>query len=180
MTSLSSFNPSFMSLMTPHPLWTTAGTSPSKVAMTTIQSVMISGRYRTEALTRHWTQNLTGSCLLSPECKDVPEDLHHIIETCPALDQVRVKLSKYTKNYTIEKVENYEVRNLILALTNPASPFFFQYLLDCSCLPPVVHQVQQHGQEVLHHLFTVSRTWLFVIHRERLKLLGRWNVRAAS
>ena len=46
--SLKSFNPSFMSLTAPHPLWWTAGSSPSKVAMaTTIQAQMISGRYRT-------------------------------------------------------------------------------------------------------------------------------------
>lgn len=177
MSSLSSFNPSFMSLVSPHPLWTTAGTSPSKVAMATLQAVMISGRYKTEALTRHWSQNQSGCCLLSSECKEEKEDLNHIIESCPALNHVRAKLFEYSQNYAVVKVENLELRELILNLCNPSSSLFFQYLLDCSCLPPVIHQVQRHGPEVLHHLFTVSRTWLFVIHRERLKLLGRWNLR---
>ena len=175
MSSLPSFNPAFMSLVAPHPLWTTAGSSPSKVAMATVTAVMVSGRYATEALSRHWTFNLSGVCLLSPDCKDVVEDLPHVIKTCPALNQVRVSLSDYTRKYTKEKVDKKDIRDLILTLSNPTSPYFFQYLLDCSCLPPVVQLVQQHGRDALHHLFAVSRTWTFVLHRERLKILGRWN-----
>ena len=44
-TSLSYFKPRFMSLSSPHPLWTTAGSSPAIVSMATIQAQMISGRY---------------------------------------------------------------------------------------------------------------------------------------
>ena len=66
-----------------------------------------------------------------------------------------------------------DLGDLILDTFDPTHPMFYKYLLDCSCLPPVVRLVQQHGQEVLHHLFALSRTWLFVLHRERLKILGR-------
>ena len=66
--SLEFFNPSFMSLSSPHPLWSTAGSSPSKVAMATIQAQMLSGRYRSQKLCRHWSIHSSGFCLLSEEC----------------------------------------------------------------------------------------------------------------
>ena len=118
---------------------------------------------------------------LSPECKSILEDLPHIIKTCPALLPTRLKLSEFTKEYTEKKIDNEEVRKLIISMTTPTHPQHLDYLLDCSCLPPVVSLVQQLGvEEVLPHLFTISRTWVFVLHRERLKLLGRWNVRSFS
>ena len=46
--SLSFFSPNFMSLTSPHPVWWTAGSSPAKIAMATVQSWMISGRYITQ------------------------------------------------------------------------------------------------------------------------------------
>ena len=55
--SSSFFNPSFMSLQRSHPIWLTAGHSPFKVAMATIQAKMLSGRYRCGYLTRHWSSS---------------------------------------------------------------------------------------------------------------------------
>ena len=59
LTSLKHFKPQFMSLVSPHPLWQTAEHFPHKVAMATIQSHMISGRYRCGALTRPGVYILT-------------------------------------------------------------------------------------------------------------------------
>ena len=42
--SLEFFHPSYMSLSTPHPLWRTAGASPTKVVMATVQARFLSGR----------------------------------------------------------------------------------------------------------------------------------------
>ena len=66
--SLEYFHPSFMSLHKPHPIWSTAGSSPSKVAMATIQAQMLSGRYRTQLLCSHWTPGSNKCCQLSPSC----------------------------------------------------------------------------------------------------------------
>ena len=78
--SLLYFKPCFMSLTRPHPLWYTAGSSPSKVAMASIQALMISGRYRSEALFRHWApKNKNGFCLLSPTCSETVETIQHIL-----------------------------------------------------------------------------------------------------
>ena len=57
LSSLSFFNPSFMSLQRSHPIWLTAGHSPFKVAMATIQAKMLSGRYCCGYLTRHWSSS---------------------------------------------------------------------------------------------------------------------------
>ena len=171
--SLEYFHPNFMSLTSPHAIWTTAGSSPYQVSMATIQALMISGRYRTEALCSHWIQDNDGSCQTST-CRGTsqPEDLRHILAKCPSLDQVRKNLLNFSRNYC---------RNLLPLLPivqtycNPAHPSFCQFLVDCSVLPEPIRAVQVHGPDVMFHLFRVTRTWCYCLHRARLRLLGRWN-----
>ena len=173
--SLTSFRPAFMSLTTPHPIWITAGSSPANVAMATVQAVMLSGRYYTEALCSHWSSNKAGVCMLSPtDCRDTVEDINHILQICPALASFRDNLALFTDAYSL-KIENHEIRVILTNLCDINHHSFVDFLLDCSALPEVIVGVQQHGQAVLHHLFRVTRTWVYVLHRERLKILGRWN-----
>ena len=54
--SLASFDPRYMSLAKPHPIWWTAGSNPYEVAKALIQCRMLSGRYRTCQLTSHWVR----------------------------------------------------------------------------------------------------------------------------
>jgi hypothetical protein len=166
------FKPIFMSLTTPHPLWTTAGSSPSKVAMATVQAQMISGRYRTELLCSNWSKNKTGICLLSSSCSSNVEDLSHILSSCTALQPTREKLLRFTIDYCTEAPQ---ISELVLSLCKPSSLLFCRFLLDCSSLPSVIGAVQEHGSEVHQHLFHITRTWVYTLHRERMKLLGRWN-----
>ena len=173
-SSLTFFKPRFMSLSSPHPLWTTAGSSPAKVLMATVQALMISGRYRSESLCRHWSKNKQGFCLLSPACSTTVEDIPHILQSCSGLGPVREKLVSFTINYT--KNIPTIISELILSLSNPTNPKFCQFLLDCTCIPEVIRTVQLHGQAVLDHLFSISRTWVYSLHKSRMKILGRWNV----
>ena len=161
-----------MSLSSPHPLWATAGSSPARVSMATVQAKMISGRYRSESLCRHWSKNRNGLCLLSKDCSNLVEDIPHILSICSALAPTRRKLAQFTLKYckTVPLLSD-----LILAHTNPYFPSFCQFLLDCTCLPAVIEAVQLHGRDVLDHLFHVTRTWVYTLHKTRLKLLGRWN-----
>ena len=71
--------------------WSLAFSSPSKICKATIQASFLSGRYHTEALTRHWSTNKSGSCLLSSACQaqNLREDVRHILQFCPALQSVR-------------------------------------------------------------------------------------------
>ena len=164
--------PVFMSLTTPHPMWSTAGSSPSKIAMATIQAQMVSGRYRTEGLCRHWSNNLSGTCLLSKACSTTIEDIPHILSTCEALSTIRKGLMDFTKEFskTVPAIQH-----LILTLCNPSNPAFVQFLLDCSCIPSVITSTQVYGKEILEDLFNISRTWIYAIHKERMKILGRLN-----
>ena len=173
--SLEFFHPEYMSLTRPHHIWSTAATSPAKITMATVQATLLSGRYCTEALARYWSSNKHGLCLLSPECSanGLKEDVRHMLQVCPALHSTRRKLEDYTLEATSSLDEN--IRNEILNLCSSASPDFCQFLLDCSCLPAVISLAQQHGANTLSILFQISRTWIFVIHRERLRRLDRWE-----
>jgi hypothetical protein len=171
--SLVFFKPSFMSLTTPHPIWTTAGSSPAKVAMATVQAKMISGRFRTELLCRHWSKNKLGVCLLSQACSSTVEDLPHILASCAALKETREKLLRFTHNYCTNLPV---IRRIVIDLCFPSSPHFCQFLLDCSSLPSVILAVQQHGSIIHDHLFQITRTWVYTLHKARMKKLGRWNL----
>ena len=171
--SLLFFKPSYMSLTSPHPIWLTAGSSPSKVAMATVQSLFLSGRYRTGKLCSHWAKNKTGACLLSADCSGILEDIPHILASCHGLIKTRDKLLLYTNEYCETLLT--DIKEIILIHCNPSSPTFIQFMLDCSVLPSVISAVQVHGNIVHEHLFTVSRTWTYCLHRERLKALGRWK-----
>ena len=174
LTSLAAFKPTFMSLVRPHPLWVSAGSSPIQVTMATVQARMLSGRYRTGALMRHWkssrAEKNNGCCQLSEECTDVLETLTHVLCSCPALDGIRKSLLTFTSNFASNMTAPQAT--LLLELSDPRSLSFFEFLIDCSTLPSVINLVQQ---EVLDKFFLVSRTWVYVLHRERLKLLGRWR-----
>ena len=61
-TSLEFFKPEFMSLCHPHPMLTTAGASSYLVTMSRIQSIMISGRYRTQELVSNWSKLARPAC----------------------------------------------------------------------------------------------------------------------
>ena len=89
LSSLEFFSPAFMSLKSPHPIWTTAGSSPSKVALATIQAQMLSGRYRTQLLCSHWSPLSSQCCQLSQACSNIVEDIPHILRDCEALRATR-------------------------------------------------------------------------------------------
>ena len=173
LSSLNFFSPSYMTLSKPHPLFSSAGSSPSKVSMALIQAQMISGRYRTQRLLRHWNSKLSGSCLLTPECDGVSEDIPHILQQCPGLLAVRQRLMNFTHDYCSNLPD--EVSSLILDLCDPSSSSFCRFLLDCSSLPTVIKFVQATSPDSLIPFFDVSRIWIYVLHRERLKKMNMWK-----
>ena len=115
------FNPYYMSLTKPHPILITANSSPYKVIKACIQAKMLSGRYRTERLCRHWSENRSGICLIDT-CKGlkISEDLRHILADCPGLEHARRNL----RTFTSKKCSNLpcEVVNLVTELTRPNHP----------------------------------------------------------
>ena len=85
-----------MSLTVTHPIFSTVGAFPRKVSMATVQAVMISGRYRCDALLQHWSQKVSGACN-QPSCTGsfILDDIEHILSVCPSLQLIRHKLEKF-------------------------------------------------------------------------------------
>ena len=170
--SLAYFHPQYMSLTRPHPVWTTAGSNPYQVAMSTIQASMITGRYRTESLCSHWSPGNSGFCQ-APSCKELfcLEDLHHILAVCGSLEPTRKRLADFTDKYC----QNYpELQLITQEFCNPTHPDFCQFLVDCSALPKIILAQQHIMPSMRHHLFRITRTWCYCLHKTRLQTLGRW------
>ena len=145
-------------------------TSHVEVSMASVQSLMISGRYRTQGLLSHWSTNTSGICKTSHSC-GVFENLSHILQDCLALKQTREKLHSFTTSYCVDKPA---VQLIVQLYCTPGEQNFCQFILDCSVLPEVVSAVQQYGQDILIHLYNITRIWCYALHRDRLKILGRW------
>ena len=159
--SLEHFHPHYMSLTSPHP----------KIVMASIQSHLISGRYKTESLCGRWSQNPLGLCKLTETCQ-TPETITHFLQTCSALDKTREKLKKFTQSYVSS---HPQVTAIIEQYCNPQSRLFTQFIIDCSTLPEVIATVQLCGKDILTHLYNITRVWCYTLHRDRLKILGRWR-----
>ena len=137
--------------------------------MTTVQAIMLSGRYRTEQLCSRWSGR-------SPNCKlckqNEPENLHHILAVCDSLEPTRIQLSVFTNNLLLQCPE---VTPIVLKYCVPTEPLFIQFLLDCSVLPEVIRLSQTYGSVIFHLLFQLTRTWCYVLHKTRLRLINRWK-----
>ena len=163
-------HPQFMSLTKPHPLWVTAGSNPHEISKAVQQARFLSGRYRSFSLTRHWSaSNKEGFCL-SPTCKNARETTEHILVHCDAyLDCKRRLYALWLSTKT------KAVLKLVLEALSSETSYLLQFILDCSVLPSVIRATQLFGQNILHELFYLTRSWCFSIHRQRMKMLGRWN-----
>ena len=162
-----------MSLSTPHHIWTTCGDNSYEVNKAVVQARMVSGRYRTEKLCRHFSPASSGLCQLCSEMSDpVVEDLHHLLLHCPALEDRRQVLFEYWHESLSKNQACYDI---VRSYTAMRDFNFVQLLLDCSVLPEVILAKQRHGDQVLHITFKLTRTWCYSLYRQILKLLGRWS-----
>ena len=171
--SLKYFRPTFMSLDKPHPLWTTAGSSPYEVNKACIQAKMMSGRYRTEKLCRFWSNNKEGFCL-SPSCDSIPEDIEHILSSCQGLETTRQSLRSA---WLTNAATNPLIHQLIVRIISASSEDLCQFILDPSTHPDVINLCQIHGNKILDNIFYLTRTWCHTLHKKRLKILGRFNLK---
>ena len=167
--SLTYFKPEFMSLKTPHPIWSTTGGNPYEVSKAIQQARFLSGRYRSESLVRHWSKNKDGFCN-STTCTNKVETIEHILIECGAYSDCK----RYLYSLWLSTA-NPVVRKLVLEALTSETCYLLQFILDCSVLPSVIVATQRHGFSVLKELFHFTRTWCFTVHRQRMKLLGRWN-----
>ena len=130
---------------------------------------MLSGRYRTLLLTSNWSE--TGeTCCRAPACLQTQpeESLEHILLDCPHYANTRLNLVKKFK-----AVKNEDLRKLAEFALAQAPAFLMQFLLDASAIPSTIDLVAKVGEEILYPLFSLTRTWCYALHRERLALMRR-------
>lgn len=165
--SLKYFNPSYMFLTRPHQLWTSCGSNPYEVHKAIIQAQMLSGRYPTDRLSRHW--NPIGSSFCSiPSCNmSVIGCLKHYLLYCVALSDARENAIKVLNSVCSESQEARFILEKYMDRSN--DEVVMQFLLDCSQFPEVIHLKQSGKACIVDRLFYVCRTWCYLIHITRTR-----------
>ena len=159
-----------MSLSSPHPIFTTCGSSPFETRKSTIQARFLTGRAMIETLTRYWDKNNPeGYCLLCKHIDPAEGDIKHFLLPggCPLLADARQFMFSMTNSFLVSRPH--------------LLPLFMEYwdnddtavqlLLDCSVLPSVI-AAQQSRNDVLDDMFYITRTYVYKIYLTRRKLLS--------
>ena len=143
-----------------------------EVAKAIQQARLLSGRYRTEYLCRHWSRNREGYCLsLSCKQQQIPETVQHILLDCNEYSQLREDLVSFW-----HKTSHPIVHSLAIQALGSSRSYLIQFLLDCSVLPQVIVATQCFGTVIMQEIFHLTRTWCFSVHSLCMKRLGRWNI----
>ena len=171
--SLSHLRVSHMSLSSPSPLVTSSRGNSHEVRKATIQTRMLSGRYRTCWLRRHWSGDASGACRV-PGCSGfTPGTLLHLATgECPGLSGATQQAISHWKDFVIS---HPHLLPIIHEVAEGNKEVFLSFLLDPSTQPSVISLAQTHGQDVIDQLCMLTRTWLYLHHRARFRALGIWE-----
>ena len=169
--SLTYFKPEFMSLQSPHPLWTSCGSNSYEICKAIVQAKMLSGRYRTDQLIRHFSNENDGTCSLCKNDK-ITGSIEHLLVVYPILSETRNSL---VENLKINKQISDTTKALIISYLHCTEATQMQLILDPSVLPLVIKEKQNAGPHILNEILNFSRSWCYTIHKKRMKLLGRWK-----
>ena len=179
LSSLTYFKPMFMSLNSPHPLWTVAE-SPFEVRKACTVASMLSGRYVTDHRARHWSRsNPSGYCqlCLMTRYSATPGTLEHLLLRCPALIETRKKSVSHWSKYLADKPSLLPIIKHHTLITGvEGEKLFMEFLLDPSSCPLVIQAVQLSGTGILTHLMYMTRTWCHSHHLKRRRLLKLYNI----
>ena len=142
---------------------------PSAVRAATVQAKMLSGRYPSCWLRRHWTGE-SGACRL-PACGAVPGDVAHLVSAkFPALQPQLNSTMNHLQNLLAPHPSLLKILQADLDKDSLAAT---EFILDPSTDPQVIKlcQIHQRGA-VLQPLFRACRAWIWAAHRTRMRLLG--------
>ena len=171
LTSLIFFNTSHLSLQQPSLLWLTAGSNSFECVKSLVVAKMISGRYRSDYLCRHWTPSNRDGLCLADTCQAVVGDLTHMLISCPALQSTRDRLVKFWRHRSLPY---HVLANIIDEILSSSPQVQTQFILDPCLVPAVLAVCNQHGKELFDHVYYLTRTFAYYMHREKMISLGRW------
>ena len=171
--SISHMRVSHMPLTRTSPLLTTCHGNPHEVRKATVQLRMLSGRYRTDWLRRHWSGDSTGFCRIPGCSRSTPGTLSHLVTgDCPGLALATKEASAHWATFLIDQPY---LRPLILQAASDDSASFLAFLLDPTTNHSVISLSQTHGDLVTEHVCHLTRSWLYIHHRARLRALELWD-----
>ena len=131
---------------------------------------MVSGRYRSDYLCRHWTPaNRKGYCL-ADTCNEVVVDLVHMLVVCPALQSVRKRLVKF---WFDRSAATPALLRFISEIVCSPPHDLTQFILDPSQFPAILAMWSNLGRDIINHIYYLTRTFAYYMHREKMILLGR-------
>ena len=169
--SLIYFKPSFMSLSSPHPMFTTCGSNPFETNKSTCQAALISGRFKTDLLARHWVQeNPEGHCVICPNL-GLKDTLEHFLITCNTLMPTRVTILNYWCSYT---EEDDVLRQLVVAKLRSPLQTLLHFIIDPSTDSDVIWGVQRKSID-LAEVFKLTRSWCYALKRKKLQITGKFR-----
>ena len=131
---------------------------------------MLSGRYRTDLLSSHWTTNRSGVCLLPLCTGSCLGSIEHLLLFCPALHETRNKMMKLMYEVASESLHLHNIISWVLSHPDRKS-VLTQFLLDCSSLPIVANMCQQYDSVIKQRLYYITRNWCYSMHRSRMTLM---------
>ena len=146
-------------------MFTSCGSNSYEVSKAIIQAKMLSGRYRTDKLLRHFDNTKSGNCLTCGS--DVEGSIEHLLLECPVLSTTRDTLYSMLSGRSDLSTQTQLLINNIL-VSSPASDIV-QLLLDCSAVPSVI-STQQHSDNTLCEVFKFTRSWCYSIHVTRMRI----------
>ena len=165
--SLMYFKPELYSLTRAHYMWSTSASNPFECSKSTVLARMLSGRFRTEALCKHWSSNKMGFCR-APTCRETPGTLEHLLVTCPALDNTRERLYHMWLQRTVMFPSLHSTIREILDSDESTKT---QFILEPLAFPQIAQDFNNHGQRFIDQLSYLTRTFAFYIDREYKKIV---------
>ena len=158
-----------MSLSTPHPIWTPSSTNAFETNKTVVQTSLLSGRYKSDYLSRHWVkENPDGLCTLCPG-NSLLGTIEHLLVSCDTLSSTRQNIIEYWHKYSSE---DDALRKLLCTKLSANTAELVQFLLDPSVVPDVIFGCQRQLYN-LDELYKLTRCWCYAVHRKRLQITGK-------
>ena len=165
LSSLIFFNSTQLSLQKPSFLWLSAGSNSFECSKSLIVGKMVSGRYRSDYLCRHWTPaNRKGYCL-ADTCNEVVGDLVHMLVVCPALQSVRKRLVKFW--FDRSAATPALLRFISEIVCSPP-----QDLIQCIINPAILAMCSTLGQGIISHIYFLIRTFTYYMQRGKHDIIG--------
>ena len=171
LTSLHYFVPNSCSLNSPHPIWKTATSSSFECRKAGTLAKMMSGRFRSEYLCRHWSKNKQGYCL-AETCDQTVGDLEHLLLHCQALSPVRERLWCMMFEHSVGYPALYD---FLLRLEKSPPHVKMQFILDPTAFLEILEIWDLFGQQAVDHVYYLTRTYAYYLYRQKQILLGHWT-----